>query len=179
MSLRLRAALALLAVAALTAAPPAAAKAKQGASAYREFHPTKLGDGVYTIANRSVVCRVRGEAAACMTRWVAMICRDYVCRPKKEGDVKPAEQIVKWDDIKGPNVRLLKPHRSVSIGQLYSEAGRNYVDCNLADGYGGFQLGDTFARNLNWDESPSRTWPWDGRRYKASDAPFHQGDAPP
>jgi hypothetical protein len=176
-----RAALLLLAFAAVVAAPPdaAVAKGKRGVSQYREIHPTRLGDGVYTIANRSVVCRVQGEAAACMTRWIVMVCRNYACHPKKEGDLKPAQQIVTWDDLKVPNVKILKPHRYVEMGQLTCAVGRNYVDCDLGDALGGFQLGDAFARSINWDETPSRTWPWDGRRYKARDAPFHQSDAPP
>jgi hypothetical protein len=177
MIVRSRTALVFLALAVASAA--SASQPKSGASAYREIHPTKLGDGVYTIANRSVVCRVQGEVAACMTRWIVIVCRDYACHPKKDGDLKAARQIVRWDDLKGPNVKLLKPHRYVDMAQLTCEVGRNYVDCDLGDAMGRFQLGDTFARNVNWDETPSRTWPWDGRRYKASDAPFHQSDAPP
>ena len=52
-----RAAPPILAFATLVAAP-AAAKAKRGVPQYREIHSTTLGDGVYTIPNRSVVCRV-------------------------------------------------------------------------------------------------------------------------
>jgi hypothetical protein len=179
MRLRRRTSLVLVALTVLAAHPAAASQPKRSASEFREIHPRRLGDGVYTIANRSVVCRVRGEAAACMTRWVVIICRDYVCHPKKDGEVKPAEQLVKWDDIKGPNVRLLKPHRYVSMGQLDCDVGRNYVDCNLGDALGRFQLGDSFARNINWDETPSNYWPWNGKRYKGANTEFHQSDSPP
>lgn len=161
--------IALLAMAMLMAPGPGGAAAR-GRSKGHEVKVVKMGDGLYTIADRSIACRVHGEQFACSNPWITVVCHGEVCAPREYPEY-PRDLWVDAKDAKRPEARVLPPGASVEFADALCTARRNSIDCVVEYPKGGFQLSGLFERVLLLDHTPSRNWPWDGKRYSRKDLP--------
>ena len=153
----------LLTVLAIAVATSASAEALKDVKGYKA-----LGDGLYTIPDRSLACRVYDEAVACANSRLTVVCNGKECQGREERSF-PRELWVRAKDAHRRDARVLPSGTFADFGSLACRTRRTYIDCSISDYGGGFQMSGLFTRVIAIDNTPSRTWPWDGKRYARKD----------
>lgn len=139
-----------------------------GQDAHEDFtNKINATDGFFTIPDRSVTCRIDRGAIACTNPRLGVLCKDDVCR----GYPSPAPEApeILQGDSSGSDVRVI-PERTV----MYLPRGPTcwiaaaYIECSLADYYGGFQMSGYFGRVQSYDDAPAE-WPRIDRKWSIRD----------
>jgi len=162
-----------LSIAVLAVATSATAEALKDVKEYKE-----LGDGLYTIPDRSLACRVHDNLVACANSRLTVVCGGKECQARAARSY-PRELWVTAKDAHSPEARVLPPGTFAVFGTLVCPTRRTYIDCSIMDYGGGFQMSGLFTRVLTIDNTPSRTWPWDGKRYFRKDMDDGTRGTPP
>jgi len=161
-----------LIIAAIAVATSATAEALKDVKGYKE-----VGDGLYTIPDKSLACRVHGDIVACANSRLTVVCGGKECQARSARSF-PRELWVNAKDAHRPEARVLAPGTFAVFGTLACPTRRTYIDCSIMDSGGGFQMSGLFTRVIAIDDTPSRAWPWDGKRYVRKKQGFPAGPGP-
>jgi hypothetical protein len=172
MRLRFRTARVLLALAALAAASAATEAAAKRRPKSRTASSIHLSNGLYAIPDRQVTCKIVGDRMSCTNGQVLIACSGYVCTPHIGPLDYEDAMAIHLEDEESPARKVLALGIHFEIGQMGCWVRRAYIDCELSDARGGFQMSGLFVRNTNIVTAPPG-WPRDGRHYTYKDGfPF-------
>ncbi|MBI1198832.1 MAG: hypothetical protein GC203_13305 [Phenylobacterium sp.] len=146
----------------------AAAGSRPGARPSESSAIIPFADGLYTIADRSVTCRVNGGWIACANGRVTIACKNDQCRANYYHDDYPDELHVLQSDEQAKHAKVLRPGGYWDLGRMGCHTSRTHIECDVMDFNGGFQMSGLFSRNVDWNDAPPG-WPWDGRTYTEKD----------
>ncbi|MFN3584355.1 hypothetical protein [Phenylobacterium sp.] len=164
--------LVLLALVVLPMLPEGAVRRALGGKApgaTEKWRMIEARDGLYTVADRSVACRVHGGWIACANDKVRIACQDDKCVPHSwVGDYEDGPLMVIPLDAQEQPAVVLRPGDALDFPRMNCWVEQTYLECRMADFGGGFQMSGLFARNSDWDDAPSG-WPWNGKTYTLKD----------
>lgn len=147
------------------AAPrPSPTSASLGSIHGDNLREVQATDGLITISDRSVACRIEGQTIACDNGLATVACDGARCVGGRAGGIADISRL----DADEPAAKLVPAKTLLFLRGTSCFVEPTYIECHVADYSGGFAISGLFARVASYDDAPAG-WPWDGRPHTEKD----------